>query len=178
MGRCLTCYLSPSVRYLLAELASGSRFFILGKIEKSRKSQNPGDRDRDLKIPKKSRVKNPGFLAIGIFKSPGFGIFLSLGIFIPGHRDFSKFWDFYPRDFYTRDSGYFRDFFTFGISRGFFIPGIGIFFVGWDFPTKSQLCLLVTNSERFWLHQIRLCNLQHWIKDFATSYWRRGLNVA
>ena len=27
--------------------------------EKSRKCRNPGDRDRDLKIPKKSRKKNP-----------------------------------------------------------------------------------------------------------------------
>lgn len=31
--------------------------------------------------------------------------------------------------------------------RRFFIPGIGIFFVGWDTPTKSQLCYHVTFRE-------------------------------
>ena len=92
-----------------------------------------------------------GFFGIS-WESPGLGFF-SLGIFISKIRDFSKFWDLYPRDSrkirgnrdffgisYLRNiprSGYF----TFGISRRFFILGIGIFFVGWDIPTKSQLCL-------------------------------------
>ena len=117
------------------------------------------------------------FLNIGIFsgfseipgifgQSPGFGIFFSLGIFIPGIRDFSQSRDLYPRDsdFFSlgifiptiRDFSLFRDFYprdlceipgtrvfsgfcTIGISRGFFIPGIGIFFGGWDIPTKSHL---------------------------------------
>ena len=49
----------------------GTGFFILGWIEKSRKSRNPGDRDRDLKIPKKAREKNPENpgVAIGILKN-------------------------------------------------------------------------------------------------------------
>ena len=40
---------------------SGSGFENLEKIprEKSRKSQNPGDRDRDFKTSKKSRGQNP-----------------------------------------------------------------------------------------------------------------------
>ena len=96
----------------MAELASGwdfwnseSGFFILGEIEKSRKSRNPGDRNRE--IPKKSRVENPenprdsGFFRLsGSFEISGFscpGFFESRdfipGIrdFIPGIRDFSKF---------------------------------------------------------------------------------------
>ena len=72
--------------------------------------------------------------------------FLSLGIFIPGIRDFSYFRDFREipglleklHDFYHRDSG-FLGFFTFQISRRFFIPGIGNSFVGWGILTKSQL---------------------------------------
>ena len=40
---------------------SRSGFFNLDQIENSRKSRNPGDWDRDLKIPKKSRkALNPG----------------------------------------------------------------------------------------------------------------------
>ena len=49
--------------------------------------------------------------------SPGFGIFVSLGIFIPGIRDF-----FQSRDFYPRDSGFF-------LVSGFLSPGFGIFSV-------------------------------------------------
>ena len=50
---------------------SGSGFENPEKIpkEKSRKSQNPGDRDRDFKTSKKSRVRNPEnpeILGIGI----------------------------------------------------------------------------------------------------------------
>ena len=44
-------------KYTLGD--SGSGFFILGQIEKSRKFRNPGDRDRDQKILKKARVHNP-----------------------------------------------------------------------------------------------------------------------
>ena len=59
-------------------------------------------------------------------------------------RDFFESRDFYPRDFDIRDSGFFesRDFYPWHFLkiRGFFIAGIGIFFVGWDTLTNSQLC--------------------------------------
>ena len=65
------------------------------------------------------------------WKSPGFGIFFSLGIIIPGI--------FYPRDFYPGDSGLFRDFLPSGYPGDKESPGSGYFFVGWDIPTKSHL---------------------------------------
>ena len=40
-------------------------------------------------------------------------------------------------------SGFFRDFSSVGI----FIPRIGIFFMGWDIPTKSNLWLLIMLSD-------------------------------
>ena len=88
--------------------------------EKSRKSQNPGDRDRDFKTFKKSgksRVQN--------HRDSGF---FSIRIFIPGIRDF-----------YHRDSEFFliSGFFTFWLSRKFFILGIGIFFRGMEYPDKK-----------------------------------------
>ena len=82
---------------------------------------------------------------------------LSSGFF----RDFLKIpriGDFFEsRDFYSRDSGFFlisgflflgfsqnRDFFGILYHRDipeiFLSPESGFFFVGWDIPTKSQLC--------------------------------------
>ena len=63
-----------------------------------------------------------GFLSPG-FSSPGFGIFFSLGIFIPGIRDFFK-----SRDFYPRDSGFFLISGFLSLEFGIFIPRIRDFF--------------------------------------------------
>ena len=87
--------------------------------EKSRKSQNLRDRDLFFWVS--------GFLSRE-FLSTGFGIFFTLGIFIPGIS--SKFESF---------SG----FFTFGISRGFFY-----------IPTKSKLCLQRPNSKSHLIYYI------------------------
>ena len=148
---------------------SGSGFLNLGYIEKSRKPRNPGDRDWDWKIPKKSlmkNLKNPKIPGIGIYffrdipkwwrprassphkllkfwteiwnnlkkykkkfrfsrfsdywnflgKSPGFGIFSSLGFFI--HRIFAKSPEFMQN---LRDSRFFRDFLPTGYPGDFFI---------------------------------------------------------
>ena len=124
---------------------------IPGFSEKSLKSRNPGDRDRDLKIPKKSRKKNSGVFLVSGFLSPGFGIFFVSGFLLPG------FGIFLSRDFYSRDSGFFLisgflspRFYAkspgFGIFSGFFTFGIytigsGFFLVGWDIQPKSNLCL-------------------------------------
>ena len=131
--------------YETSELASGwdfSGIFYFGLVRKIPESrdrdrdlkvpkkfrkknpENPGDRDRDFKTSKKSRVQNPENSEI-----PGF---FSLGSFILGIRGLSKFRDF------CKIPGDFSEFFTFGISI-FFISGIAIFFVGWDIPTKSHL---------------------------------------
>ena len=152
----------------LSRVGFGIEIFYFGqdrKIPKIPKSRRSGSGSEN---PEKIASEKSRFSGHRDFQIPGIrdfypwasGFFLILGFLYPWFGIFSG-------SFYLRD-----------IPGIYFIPGIGIFFVGWDFPTKSQLCLLVTNSERFWLHQIRLCNLQHWIKDFATSYWRRGLNVA
>ena len=79
------------------------------KILNPRKnSENLGDRDFNLKIPKKS------------------GYFLSLGI-----REFSSFWDFYPRDFRK--------------IPGIFIPGIWKFlssgYPGYIFMPRIRIFL-------------------------------------
>ena len=130
-------------------------------IEKPRKSRNPGDRDQDFKIPKKSRVKNPknpGFFGI-FWKSPGIGIFLSFGIFIPGIRDFSKFRDFYPRDSEFVSLGFWI-FLNFGIC----ISGIRDFFRGMGYPDKKPTLLkwgliLIVNSKTYinFLHKTKWC---------------------
>ena len=88
---------------------SVSGFFILGYFEKSR---NPGNRDRDLKIPNEKFRKSQGSEFLNLKKSgvqipenpeiTGIWDFFSLGIFIPGIRDF-----FVCRDFYPRVSKYF-----------------------------------------------------------------------
>ena len=81
------------------------------------------------------------FLTIGIFrdflkipgifvKSPVFGFF-SLGIFIPGIRDFSKISEFLSGDF--RNLGFFRDFLPHPPTPPGGYPG----FFSWDIPTKS-----------------------------------------
>ena len=97
------------------------------------------------------------FLTIGIFsgfsENSGVGIFFESRDFLSPGSGFFLFRDKNPRDFceipgiYAKSPGFlspgfgiFSGFFTFGVSRGFFIPGIGIFFVGWDIPTISQLC--------------------------------------
>ena len=120
------------------EFASGWDFFGIGifcfglnrKIPKSRGSGSGFLNLEKIPSAKSRKSQNPGFLTIGIFskfyenprdfkQSPGFGIFFSLGIFIP--RTLSK----------SAGFGIFQ-------LRDFLSPGSG-FFVGWDIPTKSQL---------------------------------------
>ena len=110
------------------------------------------------------------FLKIpGIFgQSPGFGIFFSLGIFIPGIRDFSQSRDLYPRDsdFFSlgifiptiRDFSLFRDFYPRDLCE---IPGtrvffgilyhrniLGIFFRGMGYPDKKPPLISIDKSLR------------------------------
>ena len=106
----------------------GSRFEIRKISRKNPECEipkNPGDRDRDLKIPKKSRnissgkVRNRDVFIRNFFKYPGFGIFYS--------RDFNSG----IRDFCLR---YFRN--VPGInatSLRFLSPGFGVIFL-WDIP--------------------------------------------
>ena len=78
-------------------MGSGSGFENLEKIsKKSRKSRNPGDLDRNFKMPRKTRVENLEISGIGIFFRD-IGIFLNFGIFIPGKN---------PRGFLSRDQDF------------------------------------------------------------------------
>ena len=96
---------------IITELASRSGFFIFG-------GKNPA-----LKIQKIPKTRGSGFIFSRYSGDSGylrFSGFFSLGIFIPGIRDFLNFETL--------------------------IPDIGIFFVGWDIPTKSHLCFY---NEKF-----------------------------
>ena len=141
-------------------MTSGWDFFGIGiffwaRSEKSRKPRNPGDRDRDLKIPRKSGEKNsenpdiPG-IGIGILKplknpetqNPEKYRVQNLenpeipGIMIEIWKSGKKFFDF--RDFSGFSENHrdfrqilgIRDFCSLGIffSLGIFIPGIRDFF--------------------------------------------------
>ena len=89
--------------------------------------------------PRDFHPRDSGFFLVSGFLSPGFGIFLNFGIFIPGIFAKSPGFMQNPRDFYPRDSGFFRDFWPSGYPGDFLSPGSGFFFVGWDIPTKSHL---------------------------------------
>ena len=84
----------------------------------SRKSRNPGNRDLDLKISKKSRVQNPVNPEI-----PGIGIWISKSRKnrdkIPGQKS-RKSQNSVDRNFFFRDIPGIRDF----LSLGIFIRGI------------------------------------------------------
>ena len=96
--------------------------------EKSWKSLNSGDRDQNLKMPRKSRVKNSKIPGIGIriWKSrknpeiPGIGI----GILKCRKKPSEKSRNLGNRDFF-RDIGIFLNFEIF--IPGIFYPAIGIF---------------------------------------------------
>ena len=97
--------------------------------------------------------RDSGFFSVSGFLSPGFGIFRSLGICIPGIRIFLVSGFLSPRfgiflyfgifipEIYAKSPGlgFFRDFVPSEYPGDLFIPGIGIFFGGWDIPTKSHL---------------------------------------
>ena len=72
---------------------------------------------------------------MSVFLSLGF--FFNFGIFIPG--SFAKY-PGYMRNLW--DSVFFRDFFYFRD-----IPGSGIFFVGWNIPSKTNLLRLSTKLQ-------------------------------
>ena len=78
--------------------------------KKSRKSQNPGDRDRDLKIPKIQSGKSRN----------------------PGDRYLSR--DFCSESVFFRGMGYPDK------NQTLIFPRDLIFFVEWDIPTKGHLC--------------------------------------
>ena len=96
---------------------SGSGFFTLGLIEKFRKSRNPGNRYRDLKILQKFRKKNPENPKI-----PGIGIEISKLL-----KNLEKIPSAKSRKSRIRD--------FFGI---FYLRGKKFFFR--DVPTKSHFC--------------------------------------
>ena len=118
--------------------------------EKSRKSRNPGVRDRDFQTSKKSReiLGFHDFLTIGIFRAflkiPGiFGKAPEFGIVLI--QRFSLCCDFYPGNF-REIPGIYAKFPRFGIFYLRDIPGIFYlrdrdFFGEWNILTKSHLWL-------------------------------------
>ena len=85
------------------------------KISKIPKSRN---RDRDFVFSRYPDHRNYSRFSENLRDS---GFFSSLGIFIPGIRDFSLFRDFYSRDLGFLPSGYPRDFLSplYGLRRSF-----------------------------------------------------------
>ena len=110
----------------------------------------------------------------GIFwKSQGFVIFWVSGFLSPG---------FFPRDSgFLLISGFLSPgfmqnlwdsgFFTFGIYRGFFIPGIGIFFVGWNIPTKSKLWSL---DKRFEITELKNLNYYKYASSISNGRYEKN----
>ena len=143
-------------------LLKSSKFFSECKLNiriRPVSSRNPGDRDRDFKIPSKKSRKFRGSGFEKLEKIPKIPKFVSLRFyprdFIPRDPGFFQSRDIYsrdsclfqcrdfnPRNFQKspgflqnpRDSGFFRDYLSSGSG----------FFVGWDIPTKSRPCLILT----------------------------------
>ena len=103
------------------------------------------------------RFPGSGFFLVSRFLSPGFsslgfGIFFSLGIFIPGIRDFLKFRDLNPRVLGFLSLG-------FGIYRGFLFV---VFFVGWIRKKPSLVSMTSLSSNDLKLE--RLVNARIYFK--------------
>ena len=102
--------------------------------------------------------RDSGFFSVSGFLSPGFGIFRSLGICIPGIRIFLVSGFLSPRfgiilyfgifipEIYAKSPGlgFFSGFCTIGISSGFF-------FGGWDIPTRSQFWVRPWSVMIIWI---------------------------
>ena len=132
------------------------------KIPKKSRVQNPDNSKisgigiwKSRKNPKKSRKiwqtleKFWGFTVSwpsGFLANPRYSDFCASRDFNPRNSGFFLISGFYPRNFRKTPRIYGKSprFIKNPRDSGYFTFGIGVFFVGWGIPTKSQFCFKIT----------------------------------